>query len=355
MVTAAVFMSIGAGLITTFLPNTGHAMWIGYQVIYGFGLGSAMQAPSLAAQAVLPKEDISTGVSLVFFTQQLGGAIFVDNNLNFTIQAFPGIPTIFNTTNNVVQAGTHGAGGPGAGDGLDGSAMGNSIFLRSGSSLTFMVQNADDLLTLGDQVAFIDDTSFGAGGTAVFVKGDGTVVYNGTTDYSGAIIINNANFKVNGLINGAPIFVCRNIGFSAQRGTLSGMGIATGDVFVNSGTISPDTASTFTLGSLTLNSADHNNNTPGSLVHIEIDSGGTSLVSVTGPVSLAGTLEIQLDQNAQPGTYTILSSSGITGIFDTVTFTGTVPNYTLSYLPVGSPTFVQFDFLGYTHPLNKKE
>jgi hypothetical protein len=68
-----------------------------------------------------------------------------------------------------------------------------------------------------------------------------------------------------------------------------------------------------------------------------------------------GTLEIQLDQNAQPGIYTILNSSGITGIFDTVTFIGTVPNYTLSYLPVESPTFVQFDFLGYTLTLDKKE
>jgi hypothetical protein len=180
-------------------------------------------------------------------------------------------------------------------------------------------------------------------------------VYNGTTDYSGTITINNANFKMNGLINTASISVCRNSNFSTQRGTLSGSGTLTGDVFVNSGMISPDTGGTLTLGSLILNSADQNNNTLGSLVHIEIDSNSTSLVSVTGPASLAGTLEIVLDQNAQPGTYTILNSSGITGTFDTITFVGTVPHYTLSYLPVGSPTFVQFDFLGYTPSLNKKK
>jgi len=160
---------------------------------------------------------------------------------------------------------------------------------------------------------------------------------------------------VNGLINTAPIFVCRNISVSAQRGALSGSGTVTGNVFANSGAILPDAGQTLTLGSLTLNSADQNNNTPGSLVHIGIDQSGTSLIAVTGLASLAGTLEIELDQNAQPGTYTILSSSGITGAFDTVTFIGSVPDYTLSYLPVGSPTFVQFDFLGYTHPLNKKE
>lgn len=280
----------------------------------------------------------------------LGGAIFIDNNLNFTIQAFSGVPTAFNTTNTIAQAGVHGVGGSGAEDGLDGSALANSIFLRSGSSLTLRAQDANDLLTLGNHVAFTDDTTFGLGGTSVFVVGNGTVVYNGTTDYSGNIIINNANFKVNGLINTASISVCRNISISAQRGTLSGMGTVTGDVFANSGAISPDTASTLILGSLTLNSADQNNNIPGSLVHIEIDSNGTSLVSATGSASLAGTLEIALDQTAQPGVYTILNSSGITGAFDTVTFTGAIPNYTLSYLPTGNPTFVQFNFLGYPTP-----
>lgn len=278
----------------------------------------------------------------------LGAAIFVDNNLNFTIQAFSAIPTIFNTSNNFTQAGIHGTGGPGAEDGLDGSAIGNSIFLRSGSSLSLIAQDADDILTLGDQVAFTDDTVFGLGGTSVFVRGNGTVVYNGTTDYSGFITINNANFKVNGLIDQANVFVCRNSSFSAQRGTLSGMGMLTGDVFANSGTISPDAGQTLTLGSLTLNPAGQD--TLGSLVHIEVDSGGTSLVSVAGAVVLAGALEIELDQSALPGTYTILTSSGITGTFDSVTFTGTVPNYTLSYLPAGNPTFVQFDFLGNPTP-----
>lgn len=281
----------------------------------------------------------------------LGGAIFVDSNLNFTLQAFPGVPTLFNTPNNTTQAGTHGTGGPGGSDGLDGSALGNSIFLRSGSSLTLMADDANDLLTLGEHVAFIDDTSFGAGGTNISVRGNGTVIYNGTTDYQGTVNINNANFKVNGQINEASIFVCRNIGFSQQRGMLSGSGILTGDVFVNSGTISPDSGQTLTLGSLALNPADLINNTLGSLVHIEIGANNIfSTVSITGPASLAGTLEINLDPNAIPGTYNILTSSAITGTFDSVTFTGTTPEYTLTYLPLGNPTVVQFNFLGYPTP-----
>jgi len=278
----------------------------------------------------------------------LGGAIFVDSGLNFTIQALSGIPTTFNTSNNTTQSGTHGtAGGSGGSDGLDGSALGNSIFLRTGSSLTLSAQDTSDTLTLGNQVAFTDDTAFGVGGTVVFVRGNGTVIYNGTTDYQGMVTVNNANFKVNGEIDEASVFVCRNTVIS-QRGILSGIGTLTGSVFVNSGTISPDIGGTLTLGSLILNSAS--GSSLGSLVHININSGGTSLVAVTGPATLAGILEINLDSNAAPGKYTILTSSGITGTFDSVTFTGKTPNYTLSYLPAGAPTFVQLDFLGYPSP-----
>lgn len=274
----------------------------------------------------------------------LGGAIFVDSNVNFTLQAFSGIPTTFNTPNTTTQAGVHGTGSSGASDGLDGSALGNSIFLRNGSSLTLMAQDAGDILTLGDQVSFVDDTLFGAGGTNIFVRGNGTVVYNGTADYHGTIIINNTNFKVNGLIDHAPIFVCRNISFSSQRGTLSGLGTLTGDVLANSGIISPDTGQTLTLGSLTLNPENPGGGALGSLVHIQINSSGTSLVSVTGSASLAGILELDIDPNALTGTYTILTSSGITGTFDSVRFTRATPDYTISYLPVGSPTFVQVSF-----------
>lgn len=275
----------------------------------------------------------------------LGGAIFVDSGLNLTIQAFSNITTNFNTPNNTTQSGAHGLGGPGASDGLDGSALGNSIFLRSNATITFLAQDADDILTLGDQVAFTDDTSFGGSGTAVFVRGEGTVIYNGTTDYQGVITIYDANFKVNGFIDQASISVCRN-NVSSQRGTLSGSGTMTGGVFANSGTISPDSGETLTLGSLTLSSAG--GSSLGSLVSMNIDSGGASLVDVSGAATLAGILEINIDSSTVPGVYTLLTSSGITGTFDSVTFTGATPNYTLSYLPPGAPTYVQLDFQGFT-------
>ena len=278
----------------------------------------------------------------------LGGAVFVDSNLNLTIQAISGVPTIFNTTNTTTSAGNYGTGGPDAFNGTSGSALGNSIFLRLGSTLTLIAQDAGDLLTLGDQVAFVDDTAFGAGGTGVQVRGNGTIIYNGTTDYAGSISINNANFKVNGQIDTAPINVCRNLSISTQRGVLSGTGTLTGSVFVNSGTISPDAGSALTLGSLTLSPADLNNNTLGSLVQIAIDSGGVgSLVTVTGPASLTGTLEMDLDPNTPTGTYTLLTSPSLSGVFDAVTFVGPTPNYALSYITNTNPMSVQFNFLGF--------
>ncbi len=278
----------------------------------------------------------------------LGAALFIDSNLILTIQAISGTPTLFNTSNNSTQAGIHGTGGPGGMDGSDGSALGDSIFLRTGSSITFIAQATNDLLTLGNQVAFTDDTSFGTGGTSIYIKGNGTVIYNGTSNYQGTVKIDNANFKVNGLIDQAPIFVCRNSSFSAQRGTLSGHGTLTGTVFANSGTISPDPGQTLTVGSLTLNSAT--SNSLGSLIHFDVNSNGTSLIAVNGAATLAGTLEINLDATAQPGNYTLLTSNGITGTFDKILFTGKIPRYTLSYLPVGAPTYVQFNFLGYPPP-----
>ncbi|EGD94048.1 major facilitator superfamily transporter [Trichophyton tonsurans CBS 112818] len=77
MYVSTVLMSIGAGLTTTFKADTNHSAWIGYQVLFGFGIGTGMQQASLAAQTVLNMKDLSTGVSLMFFAQSLGGALFV--------------------------------------------------------------------------------------------------------------------------------------------------------------------------------------------------------------------------------------------------------------------------------------
>lgn len=85
IIASSVIMPIAVGLFTTFTPETGHAKWIGYQVLFGFGLGTGMQQISLAAQTVLEKKDVPTGVSLNFFAQQLGGTIFISIGQNVLV------------------------------------------------------------------------------------------------------------------------------------------------------------------------------------------------------------------------------------------------------------------------------
>ena len=117
MIFGSVLMSIGAGLITTFMPDTWTGRWIGFQILWGFGCGMGMQAlsfpsatlkidipttgmqqGSLAAQTVLPFKDVPIGISLVFFAQSLGGSIFlsVGQNVfsNKLVQGLTGLPQV---------------------------------------------------------------------------------------------------------------------------------------------------------------------------------------------------------------------------------------------------------------------
>ncbi|KAB8301432.1 hypothetical protein EYC80_003299 [Monilinia laxa] len=90
-------MCVGAGLLITLQVDTGKGKWIGYQILYGFGMGMCSQAPNLAAQTVLPTEDVSIGIALMFFATLLGAAVFVsvgqnvlDNQLVQRFSSFPG-------------------------------------------------------------------------------------------------------------------------------------------------------------------------------------------------------------------------------------------------------------------------
>jgi hypothetical protein len=91
-------MPIGAGLTTTFTPATGHAKWIGYQVLFGVGLGFGAQQPLNVVQTVLDRSDIATGSALVLFVRFLGSAVFLPvaqniflNSLVSKLTNLPGI------------------------------------------------------------------------------------------------------------------------------------------------------------------------------------------------------------------------------------------------------------------------
>ena len=75
-------MSIGAGLLTTLQVDTGAGKWIGYQIIYGLGLGWCFQIPNLAAQTALPKKDVPMGLALMIFSSLFGAAVFVSAGEN---------------------------------------------------------------------------------------------------------------------------------------------------------------------------------------------------------------------------------------------------------------------------------
>jgi hypothetical protein len=77
LIACSIIMSIGAGMITTLSVDSGKAQWVGYQFLYGFGLGLGMQQAGMGAQTSHSKKDVMTGVSLMFFFQGIGGSIFI--------------------------------------------------------------------------------------------------------------------------------------------------------------------------------------------------------------------------------------------------------------------------------------
>ena len=98
MIIGTVFLSIGAGLLTTFTPHTPTSRWIGYQILYGIGIGFGMQQSNVAAQTVLKKQDVPIGTSLMYFAQTLGGSLFASvgqtvfsNRLVKDLATLPGI------------------------------------------------------------------------------------------------------------------------------------------------------------------------------------------------------------------------------------------------------------------------
>lgn len=74
---SSIITSIVAGLLTTLTVDTGSGRWIGYQILFSFGLGLGLSQANMAIQATVEKSDVATGVSILFFMQGLGGAVWV--------------------------------------------------------------------------------------------------------------------------------------------------------------------------------------------------------------------------------------------------------------------------------------
>jgi hypothetical protein len=122
MIFGVCLTAIGAGLLTTLEIGISAGKWIGFQILYGYGFGSCSQAPNMAAQTVLRREEVAIGASLMFFGQQLFGAVFtsvcqnvLDNQLADRLAGIPGInPRLIQSTGatellNLIPAEYHAA------------------------------------------------------------------------------------------------------------------------------------------------------------------------------------------------------------------------------------------------------
>ncbi|KAK5170228.1 uncharacterized protein LTR77_004814 [Saxophila tyrrhenica] len=70
-------MSVGAGLLMTLTPSSGKGAWIGYQILFGAGIGMSLEQCSIAVQTVLPEHLVASGTSLAVFARSFGGSISI--------------------------------------------------------------------------------------------------------------------------------------------------------------------------------------------------------------------------------------------------------------------------------------
>jgi len=95
MLASSVVMAVGAGLLTTWEVDTNSPKWIGYQFIFGAGVGLGMQQTLIAVQTALPADDVPIGTAIMMFSQTLGGALFISVGQNvFTNQLIKNLKTV---------------------------------------------------------------------------------------------------------------------------------------------------------------------------------------------------------------------------------------------------------------------
>jgi len=92
MIVSSILAATGAGMLSTFTPESNHSLWIGYQCLTGIGIGLGMQQPLIAVQTVLDISQVPVGTSVIIFVQTLGGALFVSVGQNvFTNRLVQGL------------------------------------------------------------------------------------------------------------------------------------------------------------------------------------------------------------------------------------------------------------------------
>jgi hypothetical protein len=82
MYIAVILMPIGSGLLSLLKPDSPTHLWIGYQIVFGIGLGCGFQQPLMAAQTALALEDVPMGTAIMMLSQLLGGSIVASVGTN---------------------------------------------------------------------------------------------------------------------------------------------------------------------------------------------------------------------------------------------------------------------------------
>jgi len=66
MIIGSCLATAGAGLISTFNPQSLPGIWIGYQILAGVAFGLSFQTPIMAAQALAEQEDVATTTAVLY-------------------------------------------------------------------------------------------------------------------------------------------------------------------------------------------------------------------------------------------------------------------------------------------------
>ena len=77
MIIGTVLSVAGSALLTTIHLNTSTARIVGYQLVYGFGIGFGFGQPSYVVQTLLPPGDVPMGVTFITLVQNLSASMFV--------------------------------------------------------------------------------------------------------------------------------------------------------------------------------------------------------------------------------------------------------------------------------------
>jgi outer membrane autotransporter protein len=201
--------------------------------------------------------------------------------------------------------------------GTNGSSLGQDIFIQSGGTATFQINNA---LTISTPIAGAGLLSQ-ATQPGVIKSGTGALSLAGSQTYLGDTLIQSGIINLNGSVSG-DVHI-------QSGGTLSGNATANGSIY-SSGTIAPGNSigEIFTTNLFLF---------PTSIYDVEVNAAGDSdIINASGFAQLAGGVVVTPDSGnfATPLTYTIISTgAGVTGQFSSLT--STVPSLmSLSYNPL---------------------